>query len=77
MSWGLIGLGVLPIAIYAVSGASFSFAYLIVGANLIGIGLMLATLCLILRELRRLAFEASLRAGEVRVEERLSGGFFD
>ncbi|KCZ53641.1 hypothetical protein HY29_16610 [Hyphomonas beringensis] len=67
--WLLICLGI-TIVIYASSFELEGLGLAMFGIGLSGLGFLSITISLILREIRRIAFEAALRSGEVEIEER-------
>ena len=73
--WLLICLGI-AIALYASTYELESFGLAMFGIGVSGLGFLSITISLILREIRRIAFEAALRSGEVEIEERSPRKFF-
>jgi hypothetical protein len=67
--WLLICLGI-AIALYASTYELEGFGLVMFGIGISGLGILSITISLILREIRRIAFEAALRSGEVEIEER-------
>lgn len=67
--WLLICLGI-AIVLYASTYELEGFGLAMFGIGLSGLGILSITISLILREIRRIAFEAALRSGEVEIEER-------
>lgn len=72
--WLLIGLGI-TIFLYASTFELEGLGLAMFGVGVSGLGTLSITISLILREIRRIAFEAALRSGEVETEERAARGF--
>lgn len=73
---GFAALVLVPVMVSGDYGAGGSMAALIMvaplGGSVIALGIVISSVCLILREIRQAAYEAALRAGEV--ETRTSSG---
>lgn len=81
LGWGngliVLGFAVLvlvPLMLSSDYGAGGSMAAFIamapLGGALIALGIVISSVCLILREIRQAAYEAALRAGEVETRTR-------
>lgn len=71
---GFAALVLVPLMLSADYGAGGSMAAFIMmaplGGALITLGIVISSVCLILREIRQAAYEAALRAGEVETRTR-------
>jgi len=67
LGWLMIGFGL--VILYGASTYSDGIWIAIICSWVIGIGILTTIVSTILREIRRVAFEATLRAGEVTTED--------